>query len=99
MGKGSQMLDERKLAADLEREGFSHTYVWADGPNTHYPEHTHNDETAHIILSGEMTLTLNGESHLYRAGGRCDVPAGAKHSAHMGPLGCRYLIGERAAAR
>ena len=93
------MVDERRLAADLQREGFSHTYVWADGPNTRYPEHTHADETAHIILSGEMTLTLNGESHIFRAGERCDVPAGAKHSAQMGPLGCRYLIGERITAR
>lgn len=93
------MVDERKLAADLQREGFSHTYVWADGPNTQYPEHTHSDETAHIVLSGEMTLTLDGESHVYHAGERCDVPAGARHSARMGPFGCRYLIGERGSTR
>jgi len=31
----------------------------------------------------------------YGAGERCDVPAGAVHSAEMGPAGCRYLIGER----
>ena len=91
------MMDEKKLATQLQNEGFSHTYVWADGPNIHYPEHTHSDETAHIVLSGEMTLTMNGESHLYRAGERCDVPAGAIHSAHMGRFGCRYLIGERSA--
>lgn len=91
------MMDEKKLAAQLQNEGFSLIYIWGDGPNTHYPEHTHREETAHIILSGEMTLSMNGESHLYRAGERCDVPAGAIHSAHVGPLGCRYLIGERSA--
>jgi mannose-6-phosphate isomerase-like protein (cupin superfamily) len=90
------MVDEKKLAAQLKGEGFEHTYVWADGPNMQYPDHTHDAETTHIILSGEMTLTLNGESHLYRAGERCDVPAGATHSAVIGRLGCRYLIGERA---
>ncbi|HWZ97407.1 MAG TPA: cupin domain-containing protein [Candidatus Dormibacteraeota bacterium] len=89
------MMDEKKLAAQLQAEGFSHTCVWADGPNMYYPDHTHHEETAHIILSGEMTLTLNGESHLYHAGERCDVPAGTVHSAVMGRLGCRYLIGER----
>ncbi|MBS1840199.1 MAG: cupin domain-containing protein [Acidobacteria bacterium] len=88
-------MDERKLAAQLQTEGFSHTYIWADGPNTHYTEHTHPEETAHIILSGEMALTMNGETHLFRAGERCDVPAGMAHSARMGRLGCRYLIGER----
>ena len=88
-------MDEKKLAKELQREGFSHTYIWADGPNTQYPDNAHSEETAHVVLSGEMTLTLNGESHLYRAGERCDVPAGARHSATMGRLGCRYLIGER----
>jgi hypothetical protein len=42
-----------------------------------------------------MTLTMNGGSHTYRAGERCDVPVGTVHSARMGPSGCRYLVGER----
>lgn len=92
------MMDEKQLSAQLRKEGFSHTYTWADGPNAQYPAHTHPTETAHIILSGEMTLTMNGESRVYRAGDRCDVPAGAAHSAQMGRFGCRYLIGERSTA-
>ena len=88
-------MDEAKLAQTLEREGFRHTYAWQDGPNAAYPDHRHGAETAHIILSGEMTLTMDGESHTYRAGERCDVPAGAVHSAQIGPSGCRYLIAER----
>ena len=88
-------MDEGKLAHTLEREGFRHTYVWQDRPNVSYPDHTHPVETAHIILSGEMTLTTDGESRTYGAGERCDVPAGVVHSAQVGPRGCRYLIGER----
>ena len=88
-------MNEKDLAKQLEREGFSHTYVWQDGANAFYPEHTHATETAHIILSGEMALTMNGRSQTYRVGDRCDVAAGAVHSAKMGPQGCRYLIGER----
>jgi len=88
-------MDEEKLARNLEREGFRHTYVWQDGPNAAYPDHTHATESAHIILSGEMTLTMDGKSHTYRAGERCDVPAGAVHAARMGSGGCRYLVGER----
>lgn len=41
---------------------------------------------------------IGGESRSYRPGERCDVPAGAVHSASMGPEGCRYLIGEKIAA-
>ena len=88
-------MDEEQLARALKQERFRHTYVWQDAPNASYPDHTHATETAHIILSGEMTVTMDGSSHTYRAGERCDVPAGAVHSARMGPGGCRYLIGER----
>jgi quercetin dioxygenase-like cupin family protein len=88
-------MNEKELASQLKREGFENTYVWEDGPNTRYANHTHKMETAHIILSGEMTLTMDGKSNTYRVGERCDVPAHAVHAAVMGPRGCRYLIGER----
>jgi mannose-6-phosphate isomerase-like protein (cupin superfamily) len=88
-------MNEKELIEKLRAEGFGHTYVWQDGPDAFYPDHTHASETAHIILSGEMTLTMNGKDATYRVGDRCDVPAGAVHSARMGPQGCRYLIGEK----
>lgn len=88
------MKEESQFQKQLETEGFEHAYVWQDGPDAHYPDHEHAGLTAHIILDGEMTLTLNGKSQTYRANERCDVPAGAVHSARMGPRGCRYLVGE-----
>jgi mannose-6-phosphate isomerase-like protein (cupin superfamily) len=88
-------MDEKQLTLNLRREGFTHTYVWQDGPNAAYPDHTHDADTAHIILSGEMTLTTAGATRTYRVGERCDVPARAVHSARMGSTGCRYLVGER----
>ena len=88
-------LNEKELRKQLEAEGFSHAFVWQDGPNAFYTDHTHAGLTAHIILDGEMTLAMDGKSETYRAGQRCDVPAGATHSARMGPQGCRYLIGEK----
>lgn len=84
-----------QLEAQLHAEGFRHTYVWQDAPNASYPNHTHAAETAHIILEGEMTLTMDGHSETFPVGSRCDVPAGAVHAARMGPNGCRYLIGEK----
>ena len=84
-----------RLEEQLHAEGFLHTYVWQDGPNACYSDHAHPNETAHMILDGEMSLTIAGESRTYRAGERCDVPAGTVHSARMGPQGCRYLIGEK----
>jgi mannose-6-phosphate isomerase-like protein (cupin superfamily) len=88
-------MDAQALEKQLHAEGFSHTFVWQDDPDVFYPDHTHSKLTAHIILDGEMTLTMNGKARTYRAGDRCDVPAGAVHSARMGLRGCRYLIGEK----
>jgi quercetin dioxygenase-like cupin family protein len=88
-------MDEKEIARQLAEEGFRHTYVWRDAPNVYYPEHTHATETAHVILQGEMTLTVAGQTRTYGIGERCDVPAGTVHVARMGPEGCRYLIGER----
>ena len=89
------MATEAELVAKLHGEGFGHAYIWEDGPNAYYPDHTHPTETIHIILRGEITVTTEGRSKTYRAGERCDVPAGAVHSARAGRQGCRYLIGER----
>ena len=88
-------MTENELARQLKCEGFSTTYVWQDGPNTIYPDHTHPVETAHIVLQGHVTITTKGETRTYRKVDRCDVPANTVHSAVMGPQGCRYLIGER----
>jgi mannose-6-phosphate isomerase-like protein (cupin superfamily) len=84
-----------ELEKKLHSEGFAHTYIWQDGPEQHLFEHAHPVETAHIILEGEITLTVDGRSATYRAGERCDVAAGIVHAARMGPAGCRYLIGEK----
>lgn len=89
-------MDVTILERQLHEEGFCRTYTWQDGPGAHYPDHTHPVKSAHVILEGEITLTCDGVSQTYKAGERApDVPAGAVHSARMGPSGCRYLIGEK----
>jgi quercetin dioxygenase-like cupin family protein len=89
-------MDPRTFEQQLRQEGFRQVYVWQDGPDAFYADHTHVMDTAHIILEGEMTLTCGGSTKTYTAGERPpDVPAGAVHSARIGPSGCRYLIGEK----
>jgi quercetin dioxygenase-like cupin family protein len=95
MNQDGAAMNLPELERQLHSEGFRSTYVWEDGPEQGYSDHTHPVETAHVILEGEMTLTMDGRSTTYRAGERCDVPAGAVHAALMGPAGCRYLIGEK----
>jgi len=88
------MKTEREHEEQLRKEGFF-TYVHSDSAGAHYGDHTHNVISAHIILKGEMWLTVEGKKHFLKAGDRFDVPQGAVHSATMGPKGCTYLIGEK----
>ena len=88
-------MNESEAKQQLQKEGFSTIYIWQDGPNAFYGDHTHPVLTAHIILDGEMTLTQQGEIKTYKEGERVDVPAKTVHSAKMGPNGCKYLIGEK----
>ncbi len=88
-------MDEKAWAKKLHEEGFKEVYVWEDGPNAFYHDHTHAEVTAHIILDGEMTLTSEGKTQTYKPGERFDVPAKTVHSARMGAQGCRYLVGEK----
>lgn len=66
--------NEESLHRQLKSEGFRRTYAWEDGPNTFYPEHTHTTETAHIVLHGELALTMNGVTRVYRAGSVATFP-------------------------
>ena len=87
-------MNVKGFESELRAEGFSHTYVWEDGPAAYYPEHMHPTVTSHVVLDGEVAVTSEGKPQTYRAGERFDVPAQTIHSAKMGPTGCRYLIGE-----
>lgn len=74
-------MNEKDWERKLREEGFNQIFVWGDGPNVSYPDHTHAETTAHIILDGEMTLTVEGKTQTFKAGERIDVPARTVHSA------------------
>jgi quercetin dioxygenase-like cupin family protein len=74
-------IDEEEFRKQLRRQGFSRVYVWQDAAGAFYPDHIHQVLTAHIILDGEMTLSMRGKAKTYRTGDRCDVSAGAARGA------------------
>ena len=88
-------MNQKFYENQLRKEGFKTIYVWQDGPNAYYPDHTHAEITAHIILEGEMEVTMKGKTDKYKPGDRFDVSANTVHNAKMGKTGCKYLIGEK----
>jgi mannose-6-phosphate isomerase-like protein (cupin superfamily) len=88
-------MNEQSYERKLREEGFSGIFIHRDRPNACYPDHTHQGITAHIVIEGRITVTSEGKTVTYRSGERFDVPAGAVHSAIIGPEGCLYVIGEK----
>ncbi len=44
------------------------------------PPHSHPWEEIHLVLEGELEVTVDGESHVLRTGTVAHVPGGAVHS-------------------
>ncbi|MGH7891127.1 MAG: cupin domain-containing protein [Thermodesulfobacteriota bacterium] len=88
-------MNENSYEQKLREEGFSGVFIHRDRPNGHYPDHTHHGTTAHVVIEGLITVTSGGNTVTYGPGERFDVPAGAVHSAIIGPEGCLYVIGEK----
>jgi hypothetical protein len=64
----------------------------------HYPPHSHNGVTTHLIRRGSLTIMYpqdeNPTKETFGVGARIDVPAGKLHEVWMGDEGCEYVIGE-----
>jgi quercetin dioxygenase-like cupin family protein len=79
----------------LRQEGFERVYLWRDRPGATQAPHFHTSDTVQIVIDGEMTLNLGGQSRVLGWGERAFVAAGAMHASKAGPQGCIFLVGER----
>ena len=87
-------MSEKTLVEKLKREGFREVYVQDDPADTFYPDHEHAFKSAHVILEGEMELTIGKKKLTLKKGDRNDVPPKTIHSAKMGLKGCKYIVAE-----
>lgn len=85
--------DAADLRRRLEGEGYSVT-EGSDAPGTVYEPHVHEADQTHWIISGELQLTVDGETYELRAGDRDFLSANTSHAAFVpGKEPVRYLIG------
>jgi quercetin dioxygenase-like cupin family protein len=57
-------------------------------PNAPAPAHHHAEQQIALCVSGELTFTVSGESHVMQPGDCVVIPPHAEHSAVAGPEGC-----------
>lgn len=55
-------------------------FVFEEGVS--FPDHAHCDQRG-IVISGEMTMEINGKTNLYQAGDIYEVPEGVVHRANF----------------
>jgi quercetin dioxygenase-like cupin family protein len=85
---------EATLRRRLADDGFD-VFAWSDAPGADYQPHAHDHDESLWIVDGEITFGIGGAPHRLGPGDRLMLPAGMVHTAHAGPVGARYLIGQR----
>ncbi len=85
---------ERLLRERLEAGGFE-VFRWRDGAGADYQPHTHDHDESLWVIEGEMVFGAGGQEYRLGPGDRLMLPKGTVHSAHAGPHGVTYLIGQR----
>jgi quercetin dioxygenase-like cupin family protein len=88
---------EGELKKRLESEGFS-VFRWRDDAGADYQAHAHDHDESLWVIQGEITFGVGAETHRLGPGDRLMLPRGTVHTAFTGANGCRYLIGQIAAA-
>jgi quercetin dioxygenase-like cupin family protein len=78
----NEELDLDSICSSLLHEGFIPT-PWEADPGEVHPNNTHSRDEIVYLLKGQMELTLNGKSHLLRAGDRTLIPAGTCHDLRV----------------
>ncbi len=86
--------------AGLRAEGLEPS-SWSNGPGDRYGAHDHGYDKVIVVASGSITFGLPdlGRSVELAAGDRLELPAGTRHSAHVGADGVTCLEAHLPAGR
>ncbi len=90
------MSNNEEWTKKLKKEGFSDIRVCPLPPNIDTDEHTHCQHTVHVILSGELTISDDNGTKIYRIGDQVEFPAGTTHRAKGNSEGGEMITGVKA---
>ena len=87
------ILTREAFESDLRREGFD---VVNGGQQPGFAEdlHAHDFDARIMVLAGEITVSRDGRSDVFRAGDHCEISAGCQHTTKAGPEGVAYIVGK-----
>lgn len=91
-------MDTKAFEAELQRDGYGEVSTRVIEPGVHNDSHSHPFDVRALMLSGELTLTWEGQTRTYRAGDVFTMAAGCAHVEQFGPEGASYVVGRRQAS-
>jgi quercetin dioxygenase-like cupin family protein len=89
-------MTQQKFEATLKAENYDEIVNISKAVGYQMGEHMHAFDAYALILSGDITLTVNGVTTTYQAGDTFRLAANTMHQESTIPNGVNYLVGRRA---
>ncbi|MEK6844395.1 MAG: cupin domain-containing protein [Nanoarchaeota archaeon] len=86
-------MKEQDIINKLKKE-FKEVYTWEDKPNRSYEKHSHEWDTKIIIISGDISIKIDGKEFTLKRGDSIYIEKNKTHKAKTGQTGCKYIVGE-----
>ena len=88
-------MTQQAFEAALEAENYPEIVNISKEVGYQMDEHAHAFDAYALILQGDITLTVNGVAHTYKAGETFRLAAYTPHEESAMPHGVNYLVGRR----
>ncbi len=88
-------MDAQAFEADLRAQGYQVIASVEQPPGYARGEHVHPFDACALIVAGDFTITVDGQSRHYGVGDVLRLPAGTVHAESAGSQGVHYRAGRR----
>jgi quercetin dioxygenase-like cupin family protein len=88
-------MTQQDFEAALQAENYPEIVNISKDVGYQMGEHSHAFDAYALILSGDITLTVNGVTATYKAGETFRLAANTPHLESAIPSGVNYLVGRR----
>ena len=90
-------MDAQEFETQLRLGGFDEVVTRQLPPGYFLGDHAHPFHARALVLSGDITLTVDTAARTYPEGTVFELAAGCTHQEAAGAAGVTYLVGRRAA--
>ncbi|HEX4799463.1 MAG TPA: hypothetical protein VFV22_02950 [Candidatus Paceibacterota bacterium] len=87
-------LSERYIQK-LEHEGYASVYEMFEDARASHASQTRVTDTTLVVIEGSIKILMGEDMRTLFTGDVCVIPAHVPYSYSVGPVGSKYIVGER----